>query len=83
MTTKLTRHYRIRLTCTVNMTDPISILMSAFNANAIDSRGVTGTIGDIFSFHPTTVVSTLRLHQPVCHRLTTCKRINHRSLSII
>ncbi len=82
MTTNLTAGYRVRLTCTVNMTRPMSLLIRAFNATAIRRSGVVRTMGGIFSLHPTTVVRTLSLEGPVCHSLTTCNRVNERSLNM-
>lgn len=82
MTTKLTGGYRVRLSCTVNITRPASVTISAFKAKGLSSAGLIRVLHRGFSFHPTKVVGVLSLEEPVCGRATTCKRFKHGSLSL-
>ncbi len=85
ITTNITGRVLIRLTCTVNITRPIDICIGACKSTRITeaSNRVTTILSRLFSLHPGTVRQRLGLHRPVCHRATTCNRVNHRDAAII
>lgn len=80
ITTNITSRVLMRISCTVNITHPVGVCMSACKHDGIgvDSNRVTGGVSRLFSLHPGTVRRHLGLHGPVCDRATTCKRVKHR-----
>ncbi len=78
ITTNMTGPVLVRVSCTVKMTRPIDVFMSACKADGIGlaSNRVTRHVKRVFSLEPTGVMRGFKLHGPVCTPATTCYRFN-------
>ncbi len=79
ITDKLTRGYRVRLSCTVKITRPASMVMSAFKAKtSVNSLAFRRVMHRGFELAPSKVVRALHLESAGCGPATGCNRFNLR-----